>query len=142
MSDPVEVATRAVNELGAAFLSGSTTAVLAHFAETDDIVYAGSESGEVAVGKGAVTVLLDELFGRDERYCWHATSVAALESSGLLYVVAESDLAVHPIGAGQLLGPAAEQVPYRVSGVLEQHGSSWRWRLCQGCEPAPVPTTP
>jgi ketosteroid isomerase-like protein len=120
-------AARAVDELGDAFLSGDTDAVLALFADVGEVVYAGSEPGEVAVGKNAIKALLDELFARDERYSWRATSVVTLENGGRWYVVAECVLTVHPSG---------EQVPYRVTGVLEYEGAAWRWRLCQGSEPA------
>jgi hypothetical protein len=129
-------AAQLVDQLGAAFLSGDVDVVLALFAEPGEVIYAGSEPGEVAVGKPALKALLDELFARDERYCWRATSVAAVEDGGRLYVVADSELSVHPVGDGDALGPATEVVPYRVSGVLERQGSGWRWRLCQGSEPA------
>ena len=122
----IAVATQAVDELGAAFLSGDTDAVLLLFADVGEVVYAGSEPGEVAVGKPALKELLAELFARDERYGWQATSVVAVEDTGRLYIVAECELTVHPSG---------EQVPYRVTGVLELHGAAWRWRLCQGSEP-------
>lgn len=130
-----DLAAQAVDELGAAFGSGDPDVVLALFADSGEVVYAGSEPGEVAVGKTAFKALLEQLFARDERYCWRATSVAAVDDAGRLYVVADADLSVHPIGPGQSVGPAAEVVPYRVSGVLERQGPSWRWRLCQGSEP-------
>jgi hypothetical protein len=131
-----EPATYAVDELGTAFHSGDPDAVLALFADTGEVVYTGSEPGEVAVGRAAFATLLDDLFAREERYCWRAVSVAAVEDAGRLYVVAECDLTVHPIGPGNRTGPATERAPYRISGVLEQQGSAWRWRLCHGSEPS------
>lgn len=136
MNDPVASATQAVDLLGSMFLDGDTAAVCALFADTGEVVYAGSEPGEIAVGLTALAALLDQLFSREERYCWRATSVAAFNSAGLLFVVADSELSVHPVDADQSAGPASERAPYRISGVLEPHGSSWRWRLCQGSEPS------
>jgi hypothetical protein len=125
-----------VDALGAAFLSGDPDRVLGHFASTGHIVYAGSEPGEVAVGRVALQALLAELFGRDERYSWRTTSVSAAGTATTLYVVADADLLIHPEPPGAPVFPATETIPYRVSGVLEREAAGWRWRLCQGSEPA------
>lgn len=131
-----ETAARAVDELGAAFLAGDRDAVLALFADSGEVLYAGSEPGEVAAGRSALRALLDRLFARDERYCWRATSTVVAEEDGRLYVVADCDLTVHPVGPDQSAGPATELVAYRIGGALERHGTSWLWRLCQGSEPS------
>jgi len=125
----------AVDALGAAFLSGDPDTVLDHFASTGDVVYAGSESGEVAVGKHAIRSLLEALFSRDERYSWRTTSLSAGGNHDTLYLVADADLFVHPTVPGARVYPTSEQLPYRISGVLERERAGWRWRLCQGSEP-------
>ncbi|MGH8869831.1 MAG: nuclear transport factor 2 family protein [Actinomycetes bacterium] len=127
---PVE-AGRAVDAMGAAFASGEAARVLGHFVDSDDIAYAGSEPGEVAVGRAAVADLLADLFARDERYDWHAAEVYVLPLGARAVVVAETTLRVTPIG-----DPArtVEHVPYRLSGLLEHDGVGWRWRTCQGAE--------
>jgi len=130
------VAGAAVDALGTAFLSGDADAVLRQFATAGDVVYAGSEPGEVAVGRAAVRALLADLFSRDERYSWRTTGVASTGGPDIRYVVAEADLFVHPCPDGSVVGPATEQASYRVTGVLEREPEGWRWRLCQGSEPA------
>jgi len=131
----VTVARTAVDRLGAAFLSGDVATVLAQFADDDDVLYAGSEVGEVAVGHAALRTLLEELLDRDERYSWRATTVHEVRRGGQLHVVAETELTVHVPGPGGWR--PGEQLPYRVSGVLERDEAtaSWRWRSCQGSEP-------
>ena len=129
------IASDAVDALGAAFLSGEPDTVLAQFATTGDPIYAGSEPGEVAVGRAALRALLGELFGRDERYSWRTTSVTWGGGSDVVHLLAEADLFVHPV-RDDTTGPATEQVPYRITGVLEREPAGWRWRLCQGSEPA------
>lgn len=126
----------AVDALGTAFLSGVPDAVLDHFASTGEVVYAGSEPGEVAVGKDRIHSLLQALFARDERYSWRTTTVSAATELDTLYVVADADLFIHPTSPGTPIGPATERLPYRISGVLEREGARWRWRLCHGSEPA------
>jgi hypothetical protein len=129
------IAAAAVDALGTAFLSGDIDTVLPHFAATGDPVYVGSEPGEVAVGRAALRALLEELFSRDERYSWRTTRVTVTGRDDVLHLVADADLLVHPCVNGTA-GPATEQAPYRITGVLEREPEGWRWRLCQGSEPA------
>jgi hypothetical protein len=130
------IAAAAVDALGTAFLSGDPDAVLRYFATTADPIYAGSEPGEVAVGRVALRSLLEELFSRNERYSWRTTRVASTGGDDVLHLVADADLFVHPCADGSAAGPATEQAPYRITGVLEREPEGWRWRLCQGSEPA------
>jgi len=130
----MNVAVAAVDALGTAFLGGDPDEVLRHFAGTGEVVYAGSEPGEVAVGRGALRSLLAELFARDERYSWRTTDVRATAGDDVVYLVAEAELCVHPWSAGAV-AEVTERVPYRITGVLEREPDGWRWRLCQGSEP-------
>ena len=129
----------AVDRLGTAFRGGDVEAVLAEVAATGEVLYAGSEAGEVAVGRSALRTLLAELLGRDERYSWEAGTVHELVVGDVLHVVADAELTVHT------LGPEGwrtdERLPYRVSGVLERGAGDapgWRWRSCLGSEPVAV----
>ena len=130
-------AAAAVDALGAAFLSGDPDTVLEHFASTGDVIYAGSEPGEVAIGKHAIRSLLQALFTRTERYSWRTTALSAGGTPDTLYLVADADLFVHPAAPGPPAGPPTQQLPYRISGVLEREDDGWRWRLCHGSEPTP-----
>ena len=123
----------AVDALGAAFRAGDATAVLDLFCAHGDVAYVGSEADEVALGRQEVRALLLVLFDREERYSWRTehVPVAVVCGVGAMAVVAETTLTVHPAGSG-----AEESVPYRVSGVLQREDEGWRWRVCQGAEPA------
>jgi hypothetical protein len=90
----------------------------------------------VAAGRAALRSLLAELFSRDERYSWQTTHVTSTGGDDVIYLVAEADLFVHPCANGSTAGPATERVLYRIAGVLEREPGGWRWRLCQGSEPA------
>lgn len=122
-----------VDMLGEAFGSGDVAAVLRCFAPDGDVLYAGSEADEVAVGVAALTALLTDLFAREERYSWRCRTVHLLECAAGVVVVAETDLAVHAASDG---APVEQGLPYRVSGLLEQYHGRWAWRMCQGAEPA------
>ena len=131
------IARAAVDALGAAFLAGDADAVLRQFVTTGDPVYAGSEPGEVAVGRTEIRGLLEDLFSRDERYSWRTSDVRWTGSNDLLFLVADADLLVHSHPDNSAPGVVTEQVPYRLTGALEQEPAGWLWRLCQGSEPAP-----
>jgi hypothetical protein len=121
-----------VDTLGEAFATGDVAAVLRCFAADGDVLYAGSEAGEVAVGVAALTARLIDLFARDERYSWRCRSVHVLACAAGVVVVAEADLTVRAAADGS---PVEQGLPYRVSGLLEQAHGRWVWRMCQGAEP-------
>ena len=64
-----------VDALGDSFATGDVDAVIERFTDQGQMMYAGSEQGEVAVGLPALRRLLADLFSRDERYSWRCTSV-------------------------------------------------------------------
>jgi len=121
-----------VNAFGEAFKSGDLTAVLQCFAADGDVLYAGSEADEVAIGAAALTSMLEELFARDERYSWHSDTVHVLACASGALVVADAPLTVHAIEDGAAIETG---LSYRISGLLEPAHGRWVWRMCQGTEP-------
>ena len=137
----MSAARAAVDRLGSRFRQADVDAVLAEFAPTGEVVYAGSEHGEVAVGRAALRALLVGLLDREERYSWRAGEVHEVVTEDSIHLVAEAELTVHV--PDEATGWRPEQrVPYRLSGVLERvpgpGPTVWRWRLCQGSEPVPA----
>jgi hypothetical protein len=128
-----------VDALGNAFALGDVGAVIEMFTDEGEVMYAGSEQGEVAVGLPALRLLLADLFSRDERYSWRCDSVHITACAEGIAVLADATLFVDP-WPGRPDGSGREIFPYRVSGVLEEQGGSWRWRLCHASEPS-SPTT-
>ncbi len=128
-----EDAVAVIEALGAAFAAGSVEAVVGRFAPEGDVMYAGSEWGEVAVGLPALRQVLTELFARDERYSWRCDSVYAVACGVGFAVLADATLFVDPWPHDPDVG--RQTVPYRVSGLLEGHEGDWRWRVCHGSEP-------
>jgi hypothetical protein len=123
-----------IHALGEAFRAGDVDAVTAQFATEGDVIYAGSERGEVALGLADLRSLLADVFARDERYSWRCDAVRVASCAAGFAVLADATLFVEPYpdttdGAGRLT------LPYRVSGLLESENESWRWRTCHGSEP-------
>ncbi len=128
-----EEAGAVIEALGAAFAAGSVEAVVRRFAPEGEVMYAGSEWGEVAVGLPALRQILTELFARDERYSWRCNSVHAVACGAGFAVLADATLLVDPWPHDPDVG--RQDVPYRVSGLLEDHHGDWKWRVCHGSEP-------
>jgi ketosteroid isomerase-like protein len=122
----------AAERLSAAFAARDLDAALACFVVGDDIGYAGSEQGETASGRDAVSALLEAVFARDEAYSWRVTEARVYVYGRGAYLFAEADGSIRT-DAGKTAA-----FPYRISGVLECDGGPWRWRHCHGGEP----TTP
>jgi ketosteroid isomerase-like protein len=125
MTEPVD----AVRDLSAAFAARDLDAAMACFVPGDDLGYAGSEKGETATGRDALTALLGKLFLRDEAYAWSVTATTVHPHGDRAYVFTEADGSVRS-DAG-----VTDSFPYRVSGLVELAGGRWRWRHCQGGEP-------
>ena len=126
MSEPIE----AVRDLSDAFAARDLAAALACFVPGDDVGYAGSELAETAAGRAALTTLLGEVFRRPEAYAWAPASATVHRNGSSAYVFAEADGLVRA-DTGE-----NESFPYRVSGLVELVDGRWRWRHCQGGEPA------
>jgi SnoaL-like domain len=129
----------AIDRLGDAFATGDPDVVLAEFVRDNDVLYAGSEPGELAVGRSALRRLLTNLFERDERYRWRCGNTHVVPTTQGVFVVADATLTVHRVDED---GPASTAddgpLPYRITGLLENPQEAWRWRCCHGSEP----TTP
>ena len=54
-----------IHALGEAFRAGDVDAVTEQFATEGDVMYAGSERGEVALGLTDLRALLTDVFARD-----------------------------------------------------------------------------
>ena len=137
--EPEEVAGVALADFGAAVLSGDVEGLVAQFCADGDPVYAGSEVGEVAVGQVALHELFTDLANRDERYSFHTECLLVVPATSGIVVLAEGRLGVHPRRDDGSFGPAAEELAYRSSGLLEEGPDGWRWRCFQGTEPVAPP---
>jgi ketosteroid isomerase-like protein len=129
VSSPAE----ALDALSRAFASRDLEAALACFADDADVVYAGSESGEVAAGRDEIRRLLAGLFEREVSYSWDVTRLLSSSRGQLELVVA--DAIGHSRGVGE-----NEDFAYRLSGVLSREEDGWRWLQLHGAEPT-VPGT-
>lgn len=118
-----------VDGLSAAFGARDLTAALDWFVPDDDISYIGSEDGERADGRQAVTQLLGTLFARPAAYSWTVRHSTVHRHDDVAFVLVEA-------AGRERREDGVDTFPYRVSGLIEQGaGGRWLWRACQGSEP-------
>ena len=128
----MSAAAEALHNLSTAFAARDVEAALDCFVSHDDLIYSGSEVGEVAAGREELGVLLAGLFGRDVAYSWHVTKIWSRSRGALELVTAEA------IGHARGGGEDAD-FAYRLTGALSLEGEGWRWLQLHGSEPAGVP---
>lgn len=124
-----------IHALGEAFRAGDVDAVTEQFAAEGDVIYAGSERGEVALGLTDLQSLLTGMFARNERYSWRCDSVRVASCRAGFAVIADAALFIDPY-PDATNGALRMTLPYRISGLLENENDNWRWRTCHGSEPA------
>jgi ketosteroid isomerase-like protein/uncharacterized protein YndB with AHSA1/START domain len=128
---PAEVALAAVAGLVAALRGRRSDDAVACF--TDDAALFGSEEGEQAFGAVALRDFFGDLVGRSYTVGWDVRDPAARRDGDLVWFVAPGELVVrHDDGREERLG-------YRVSGVLRETPSGWRFELFNGAQPGPPP---
>ena len=126
-ADALHAEVQAVLDRFNTLISTKDLAILAEF--TDDAVMVGSESGEIAEGKAAISAFLRHAFAKPSTVSWDWHTLRARRVGDLAWFFVDSDVLV--TGAGQ-----PERLPYRVSGVLQKQGTRWLWRQYHGAEPA------
>lgn len=120
--------TDALDALSRAFAAQDLDAALACFVDDDDVMYSGSEAGEVAAGQQELRALLTDLFNRKVTYSWHTTEVWSCCRGDFELVAADA--------VGHARGPGEdEDFPYRLTGVLSRDTDGLRWLHLHGSEP-------
>jgi uncharacterized protein YcbX len=132
MSAPTEVRDQVLQALERfeSLVAARDPALLSEFAEEADVRLVGSEVSEAATGPAEVEALVRRFFGLPVqiRWEWQRRDVSFVGDVAWLFAQGEAILS----------GDGIEQrVPYRMTGVLERRGGTWRWRHFHGSEPIP-----
>jgi ketosteroid isomerase-like protein len=104
-------------------------AIAAEFLDSPETLLVGSAAAESARGRDEVLRHFEQIFARPEMlaFAWRRVEVSVRGSVAWLY--AEGELV-------RRKDETETREPYRLSGVLEQHGGRWLWRLFHGSQPA------
>jgi ketosteroid isomerase-like protein len=120
-----------LERLNQGFARQEVKEVLKLFAPDPEITFIGSEAGETAAGPAQLRNLLEALFARPETYRWHWGELHINTNGQTAWLVTQAVLLVE--------GPEPVELPYRITLVLQRHGSSWRIMHYHGSEPVAVP---
>ena len=103
---------------------------MALFDDSDQILLAGSDNGEIYRGKPAIRTWLASLFEHN-RFSWDL-SRADIDSNGnTAWVFVDGTMTVVDD-----TGAVVKKAPYRFAGVLVKRGGAWKWRMFDGSVPA------
>jgi ketosteroid isomerase-like protein len=132
MSNPTEIRDQVLQALERfeSLVAARDPALLSEFAQEADVRLVGSEASEVATGLTEVEALVRRFLGLPVqiRWEWRSRDVSVVGDVAWLFAQGEAVLS----------GEGTEQrVPYRMTGVLERRGDTWRWRHFHGSEPIP-----
>jgi ketosteroid isomerase-like protein len=110
------------------YLARRDLSLLDDFGVGEDTLMVGSEMGEVARGRAAISAHLQSIFSRAETlsFAWREVEVSVHGHVAFL----------HAEGEAVLRGADGEtRRPYRLTGVLMLQNGLWKWRLYHGSEP-------
>jgi ketosteroid isomerase-like protein len=110
-------------------LASRDMAVVDEFVDSPDTLLVGSHAAEQARGRAGVEAHFRRHFERPETitFAWREVDVAVRGAVAWLH--AEGEVVLHGDDGDR-------REPYRLSGVLEQRGGKWLWRLFHGSQPA------
>jgi hypothetical protein len=92
----------------------------------------GSEHGESAETRDELVALFQNLFSKPYRVSWAWEKRALNRHGDLIWACVDSQLEISH-------SDRTERAPYRLIGLFQKVGESWKWRLFSGSEPAASP---
>lgn len=102
---------------------------MALFVEDAEALLLGSETGELARGRPAITELLQTLFASPVRLGWVWDPPDVAVHGDVAWLCARGMLCVRQ-------GSEETRRPYRITGVFVRLRHEWRWAHFHGSEPA------
>lgn len=117
---------KAIDDLLFHIADGRHHESVAAFAEDADAAIYGSETGEAFVGPTAIRAFFADLYARPYRVIFTLPERTVSASGNVAWFTGEGTYR---------LSTGGEEMPYRLSGVLERRRERWLWQLFSGSEP-------
>ena len=111
-----------------ALMQARDPAIIELFTDDDTTLLVGSEPGEIARGRMAITTLFAAIFASPNAVHWEWDIIEAARHGDIVWFFAEGSAVL--VGLEETVWRA-----YRLSGVLVQHGGNWRLAQFHGSEP-------
>jgi ketosteroid isomerase-like protein len=117
---------KAIDDLLAHIADGRHAESVAAFSEDSDAAIYGSETGEAFVGPRAIRSFFADLYARPYRVIFTLPERTVSASGTVAWFTGEGTYR---------LSTGGDEMPYRLSGVLERRRERWLWQLFSGSEP-------
>ena len=111
-----------------ALMQARDPAIIEQFTDDDATLLIGSEPGEIARGRTAITALFAAIFASQNAVHWEWDIIEAARQGDIVWFFAEGSAVL--VGSEETVWRA-----YRLSGVLARNGGDWRLAQFHGSEP-------
>jgi hypothetical protein len=117
---------KAVDGLLEHIANGRHRESVAAFTGDEDAMLIGSEPGEIAIGPEALSAFFAELYAKPYRVIFTLPERRVSALGTVAWLTGEGTYRVSTGG---------EELPYRLTAVLERRRGIWLWQLFSGSEP-------
>jgi uncharacterized protein (TIGR02246 family) len=103
------------------------------FSDTDDILFIGSDKGEVYHGRKATSDFMQMLFNLPFVFSFDLNNVTLRQDGNYAWIFSDGNM-IHTGDKGKATGKVSTK-PYRFSITLVKHDGRWNWQLFHGSVP-------
>ena len=103
------------------------------FSDTDDILFVGSDKGEVYQGRKSTADFMQMLFGLPFVFSFDLNNVTLRQDGNSAWIFSDGNM-IHTGDKGKSTGKVSSK-PYRFSVTLVKHDGRWKWQLFHGSVP-------
>jgi uncharacterized protein (TIGR02246 family) len=132
LTDPDDIRATLVR-LNAACAARDLAAFMALFEDGDDILFVGSDAGEVFRGREAVSRFMEKLFGLPFVFSFDLQDVTLRQDGDFAWAFVGGSM-IRSGDQGSSAGKVARS-PYRFSISMARREGQWRWQLFHGSVP-------
>ena len=103
------------------------------FDEGDDVMFVGSDKGEIFHGQGGVLKFTKMLFGASFVFSFDLQDVSISQTGDYAWVFVDGNM-VRTVDRGESAGKVLKK-PYRFSIAMVKKSGHWKWQLFHGAVP-------
>lgn len=129
-----QVAVRStLDALNAACANRDIRAFMELFGDSDEILFVGSDTGEVYQGRKATADFMQMLFNLPFIFSFDLKNLTLRQDGNAAWIFTDGNM-IHTGDKGKAAGNVSTK-PYRFSVTLVKHDGRWSWRLFHGSVP-------
>jgi ketosteroid isomerase-like protein len=133
MSQDIHDVRATLSALNAACAARDLGAFMALFDDSDEILFVGSDKGELFRGREATRAFMQTLYGLPFVFSFDLGEVVIRQDGGHAWIFVDGKM-VRTADRGAAVGKVGES-PYRFSITMVKRDDRWRWQLFHGSVP-------